>query len=319
MAFAKDGVEPPFNWTNSHGGLLVRGGDPTSWFAHHHVDAPPRAVDAFAPSAGAPHYNYSHAATRLIAGDDLAILTVSSALQAQLACSARVLCRGVTYNASGVNGSIPRPTTAYLKSAAAFLCNSREQSGCGAPWSAWLKIAPPPPPPAATHAIGDLRVALRADTYAVAWLNVSRPNVTNLSFVPPLSARSALPAIQHLGDVTLRMRPAAASSASYDFFASAWSPFAAKAAPLPPRAGELVAHDITPLLEATRADGAGAPAIVAAQVRRAYRATAKGAFERASSSQTWRATPSKSARSGCRCPPPSRRTSTSAAPTGGSR
>ena len=152
----------PYNWTNSHGGPLVRGGDPTTWFAHHH--AAPRAVDAFAPSADTsttPHYNYSYVATRLIAGDDLAILTVSSALQAQLACSAHVLCRGVTYNSSGVNGSIPRPTTAYLKSAAAFLCNSREQSGCGAPWSAWLKIAPPPPPPTSTHAVGDLRVALR--------------------------------------------------------------------------------------------------------------------------------------------------------------
>ena len=135
------GARPPFNWTNSHGGPLVRGGDPTSWFAHHH--APPRAVDAFAPSfadtfapsSATPHYNYSYVATRLIAGDDLAILTVSSALRAQLACSAHVLCRGVTYNSSGVNGTIPRPTTAYLKSAAAFLCNSREQSGCGAPWS----------------------------------------------------------------------------------------------------------------------------------------------------------------------------------------
>ena len=134
----------PYNWTNSHGGPLVRGGDPTSRF-HHRVNAPPHALTAFAPSSTAPHYNYSYVATRLVAGDDLAILTVSSALQAQLACSARVLCRGVTYNASGVNGTIPRPTTAYLKSAAAFLCNSREQSGCGAPWSAWLKTAPPPP------------------------------------------------------------------------------------------------------------------------------------------------------------------------------
>ena len=94
-----------------------------------------------------------------------------------------------------------------------------------------------------------------------------------------LSARSALPAIQHLGDVTLRVRPAAAASRAYDFFASAWGPFAAKAAPLPPRSGELVAHDITPLLEATRADGAGAPATSPLKVRRAYRATAKGAFE----------------------------------------
>ena len=161
----------PYNWTNSHGGPLVRGGDPTSRF-HHRVNAPPHALTAFAPSSTAPHYNYSYVATRLVAGDDLAILTVSSALQAQLACSAHVLCRGLTYNSSGVNGSIPRPTTAYLKSAAAFLCNSREQSGCGAPWSAWLKTAPPPPPPSSTHAVGDLRVALRADTYAVAWLNV---------------------------------------------------------------------------------------------------------------------------------------------------
>ena len=76
-----------------------------------------------------------------------------------------------------------------IKSAAAFLCNAREQSGCGAPWSAWLKTAPPPPP-SSTHAVGDLRVALRADTYGGVAQHLAI-NVTNLSFVPPLSARSA--------------------------------------------------------------------------------------------------------------------------------
>ena len=140
--------------------------------------------------------------------------------------------------------------------------------------------APPPLPPAAAHAVGDLRVALRAETYTVAWLNVSRPNVTNLSFVPPLSARSALPAIQHLGDVTLRVRPAAASSRAYDFFRIGVGSVRREGGAAAAAGGELVAHDITPLLEATRADGAGAPAITSPlKVRRAYRATAKGAFE----------------------------------------
>ena len=195
---------------------------------------------------------------------DLSQIKVFSEREAFDACSRIIECRGVTYESSAPNGTITKLTTAYLKS-------SVHRAG-GSPWSAWYKTAPVEPPGLLLSIGNDLKAALRSRSYTVEWLNVTRPNVTNLSFVPALSSGSALPLVQHLGDVTMRVRPAASSSAAsrdWDFYASAWGPFSAEARPVPARAGEYAAHDITPLLEATDAPG-GSKRASPLRVRRAY-------------------------------------------------
>ena len=59
--------------------------------------------------------------------------------------------------------------------------------------------------------------------------------------------------MQHLGDVTIRVRKAtAAPTDKWTYYASAWGPFSAEAtavSPLP--AGAIASHDISALLAAT--------------------------------------------------------------------
>jgi hypothetical protein len=202
-----------------------------------------------------------------------------------------VLCRGLCYE-GGPNGTISTRTRVYLKSVATQCHGSHCKADA---WTTYLKTAAVEAP-AATFETGPLRLALRTGSFTVQWLNISRTNVTNLSFVPPLTAGSALPTSQHLGDVTLRVRPAAAkageaaeaapASAVWAYFSSAWGPFAADALPSPLQPTELAAHDITPLLDATAApDAAGVPGSAGSfsskspvNVRRAYTREANGAF-----------------------------------------
>jgi hypothetical protein len=206
------------------------------------------------------------------------VLVVASAQQAQDACTAHVECRGVTYSAPGANGSIASPTKAWLKRAL-----GRCHPGCGgAPWSSWFKSAPVKPPAATFNVTGgalpDLTVALRSGSFTVQSLFVGG---ANYSFVPPLDAHTALPLSQHLGDCTIRVRPATTTAATttttttagWSYYASAWGPFSAAAIPLPPspiggggsggRSGPqsrtVARHDITPLLEATNSSANPAP------------------------------------------------------------
>ena len=272
-------------WMNEHGGpivdlgdpiaRLVGGGPPSAPFSSNHASALHDSV---------PPYTYSRADGYLAAGNDLAVLNVTSVQEALDACTVSVECRGVTY-AAGVNGTITNVTKVFLK-------KSTARAG-GVPWSSWFKAAPVEPP-AKVLDVGDLRLALRAGTFTVQNLTATRAGVDNFSFVPALSGGNAIPLVQHLGDVTLRVRPAEVanervsirskatqseelSEAGWDFFASAWGPFSAEASPETLRPGELAAHDITALLEATRVPGASRHAASCPiRVRRAFRRPASG-------------------------------------------
>eukprot|EP00966_Prymnesium_polylepis_P192251 4455769-Prymnesium_polylepis.1 len=191
-----------FNWTNEHGGPLVDRGDPISRLATARAPtAAPTSLlrtlrSASAPPFNAPPFNYTKLTGFLAAGNDLSVVEVDSAQEALDACSALAECRGVTYSA-GPNGTVTRRTKAYLKRSAAH-------SG-GAPWISWVKAAPIYPPAKTFHFDG-LALALRAGSFTVQWLNVSCASypLSNLSFVPALTPGSALPLIQHLGDMTMR-------------------------------------------------------------------------------------------------------------------
>ena len=153
----------------------------------------------------------------------------------------------------GANGTIANGTMTKV-----FLKKGAHRSG-KAPWWSWYKVAPIDPP-ASVVSGGGLTAAIRTKSFTVQWLNhtASATTVSNYSWVPALTPGSALPLIQHLGDVTLRVRPATSSSSSstaghgWSYFASAWGPFSAEATPLTPTAEEFSAHDITPLLDATK-------------------------------------------------------------------
>lgn len=201
------------------------------------------ALLAAAPRSALASFNYSYSEGFLAAGGDIATVNATSVKDALAACSAIVECRGLTYS-GGPNGTITQRTKVFLK-------KGTGRSG-GAPWASWVKIAPVGPPAMLINAPG-LNVALRSDTFTVQWLNVSgTSSAENYSFVPPLDSGSALPLVQHLGDVTMRLRAAAAADESWTYYASAWGPFSATAkdvTPLP--TGTVAAHDITALLEAT--------------------------------------------------------------------
>ena len=285
------------NWTNEHGGpLAVFVGDPLPLLVGlrppvvHAVQAQP----PFTPGAPTAGLNYSLAAGFLAAGDDLFALTNLSSLQPALdACSAHPVCCGVTYLSSAADGRFVARTTVYLKQGPARLVPERET---GQAWWSWTKRVAVVPPPAQVVRAGGLAAALRPASFSVMWLNATRAGVDNFSFVPPLTPTSGLPLVQHLGDVTLRVRrscagtggaPAAACAGggggaeAWEYYASAWGALRAEAAPSALRPGELAAHDITPLLDATAAPGpdARAPRKKAAPsplaVRRAY-ATSSG-------------------------------------------
>jgi hypothetical protein len=199
-----------------------------------------------------PDFNYSYRKGFIGAGNDLGTMNVSSTQEALDACNQIVECRCVTYSSDGPNGTITKPTKIFLKRGGG--------SSGGAPWSTWSKEGAATPPSAIYKLDGqglpDLSLALRESSFTVQWFNVSG---ANYSFAPPLSAGSSLPLVQHLGDVTIRVRTATSSSATtsdpkWSFFSSAWGPFSADAIPVnndSNSANTLAAHDITPLLEAT--------------------------------------------------------------------
>jgi hypothetical protein len=250
-------------WHNREGGplqhdplwsLLPPPAPPSSSSAAVAVD-----VATLAHRATLASFNYSFSAGFLAAGGDIATVNVTSVEAALAACTAIVECRGLTYS-GGPNGSITQETKVFLK-------KGTGRSG-GAPWASWVKTAPVGPPAALIEAQG-LNAALRADSFTVQWLNVSgTSSAENYSFVPPLNSGSALPLVQHLGDVTMRLRAASSSAAaaaadqqSWTYYASAWGPFSATAkavTPLPK--GTVAAHDITALLEATNVSAYPPPA-----------------------------------------------------------
>ena len=275
------------SWTNREGGPLQR--DPLDSLQlgtqppppspcpfNHVVD--PRTFDAAAtaaapagPAATAPAgINYTYHAGFIGGGNDVECVMVSSTQAALAACSANPECRALTYNANSSDGTITAPTPVYLKKGGG--------AHGGAPWSTWIKVAPVTPPaltlpPSATPG---LAVALRAGSFTVQWLNATASWEGNYSFVPPLNADTALPLVQHLGDMTLRVRRATTTAkkkknqekhqeqqakAGWSYFASAWGPLSATALPVKdPPARSLASHDITPLLAATNFSGAPDPA-----------------------------------------------------------
>eukprot|EP00937_MAST-01D_sp_MAST-1D-sp2_P003192 g3192.t1 len=214
--------------------------------------------------------------------NDLHQIQVANLQGAFDACTAMQLCHGFTYNnsAGGPNGTITVNTTVYLKKTGT--CTGR-RGVCGvtggAPWATWLKVAAPPGAPATVVKAGGLTLALREHTFTAQWLNLSDGAHTNYSFVPPLTAGSALPLVHHLGDITLRVRLAGGGGGgggNYDYFSSSFAPGAAAAVPAATlRPGELAAHDITPLLAATRlatlpGGSVALPNTLPVSVRRAY-------------------------------------------------
>lgn len=261
-------LDPPIaqlNWTNANGGPLTQNGDPAERFFRHTAPSAPHAMiepslhhmrpGTAQPetSAATPRFKYVQYHGFLAAGNDLQVVNVTSVQDALEACTRLIECRGLCYR-GGPNGTMPqRSTTVYLKRLAIGCAGSH----CKAlPWTSWIKSARVDSPAATFSASSGLTLALRQGSYTVQWLNVSRPNVTNLSFVPPLTPQSALPLVQHLGDITLRLRHSSSSSSSpsgWHTFASAWGPFTAEALPLRPAAGQIAAHDITPLLDASSA------------------------------------------------------------------
>lgn len=109
-------------------------------------------------------------------------------------------------------------------------------------------------PPVARYTAGGVSFGLRADTFTMQELNKTG---ANYSFVPALTPGRGLPLVQHMGDITLRVRSSSAAPGQpWSYFATAWGPGSAVAtpvSPLPP--GALAAHDITALLAATNATG----------------------------------------------------------------
>ena len=271
-------VHSRFNWTNEHGGPIVHRGDPLPLLVGHPApSAPAPSAPVLAHKPPAPGLSYGLAAGFLAAGDDLSTLEVTSLQPALDACSAQPACRGLTFAGNGTNGSIAVCTTVYLKKGSARVVPKRElvltpSFGNSTSWWSWIKQAAVVTPPVQVVRAGSLVAGLRAGSFSVQWLNLTRRGVDNFSVVPALSASSALPLVHHLGDVTLRVRRAAAGGgAGWDYYASAWGPFHAEATPVPLRKGEAAAHDITPLLDATAAPDAPAPAPASpVRVRRAY-------------------------------------------------
>ena len=256
-----DAPNEHLNWTNVHGGPIVDGSDPINRWIRSAPPAPAPVGTAAALHPHASPFSYTMAAGFLETGNDIKQLQVTSLQQALDACSLLIMCRGFTYQ-GGVNGTITRSTKVFLKSGGG--------RGGGAPWYSWYKSAPVDPPAAIfTSPDNTLTFALRTDTATVQWLNLTRgdPRSDSFSFVPALSPGSALPPVQHLGDITIRTR--SAPNSSWDFFASAWGPFSATAKASPLRKNELAAHDISPLLAASSTD------TLPVSIRRSYAVDAK--------------------------------------------
>ena len=266
-----DPLPSHLNWTNQHGGPIVDRTDPALRFARnrpHNASILP--VHASQPSKYKPSSNYSfkYYAGFLSASGITRAMQINDAQTALDACSADIMCDGVTYQSSGVNGTVTKNTTAYLKRAAGFTASST--------WTAWLKTGAVDKP-IRTLSVGGLESALRTKTFTVQWLNASRAtHIANYSFVPTLTPGSALPLHHHLGDITLRVRRAGGSPAAWSFYSTVWGPYSAEATVLQPSStDELAVQDVTPLLDATRVPDAPdgvAPDVVSSpvHVRRAY-------------------------------------------------
>ena len=279
------GLEPWQSWTNPHGGPIQRDALAERMSASPPSGPTPTPTTASAPGVAAARppppgpapvpagaFKFDYHVGALAAGDDIAIINVTSEAEALAACTALIACHGVTY-IGGPNGTITaKPTKAYLKHGS-HVNNGQPSDHM---WSSWTKVAPFGPPAQVLAAEG-LNLALRADSFTVQWLNVT--GVSNYSFVNSLDGQSALPLSQHLGDVSLRLRRAAGpgpaeghSAEPWAYFASAWGPFTATAKPVTPLpSGTLAAHDITALLEATNVshlDGAAVGSLPLKVVRR---------------------------------------------------
>ena len=177
-------------------------------------------------------------------GDDLQVVVVDSVQEALDACSLVLECKGVAYEGRNVNGTINKTTHAFLRGSPTYRMRS------GTTLSSWVKSAPAVSQPAAMFNADDVAFSLREGSFSVQWLNATRSGVSNFSFVPSLNSGSALPFVQHLGDMTMRIR--SHEDEDWVYYSSAGGALTATATPaLPLRKGEFSAHDITPLLDAS--------------------------------------------------------------------
>ena len=212
------------------------------------------------PPIAAGKYVYTFKDGFLPVGSDLGSLHITQPLQAAKACAALIACHGFTFSHAGPNGTVntsnPFPTRALLKGGSTGTTTFNNDHG----WVSWIKAAAKVSKPALSLTFDGINIALREDTFAVQWINASG---ANYSFTPPLTPATALPLIQHLGDMTMRVRAAAGEGAANDdnkqppwrYFATAWGAMSAKATALPlnPSRRERASHDVTPLLAATNA------------------------------------------------------------------
>ena len=252
-------LDPPaseLNWTNSHGGPLVERGDPAEKFTHHQPPSLYSLASPAPPPLSTPSpFKFTRYPGFLAAGNDIKVIEVSSLEAAIDACSGFIECRGLCFS-TGVNGTITNLTKVFLKRIAAACHGAHCKT---LPWTSYVKEAPVDPPALIVHDVGGLNASFRSKTFTLSSLNATRATKIvpdGYSFVPMLNPGSALPLVQHLGDVTLRVRKlsptstAPPPSSEWQFLASAWGPFTAEATQLPPASDEYLAHDITKLVEA---------------------------------------------------------------------
>ena len=117
----------------------------------------------------------------------------------------------------------------------------------------------------------ELALELRAGTFTVQSLNHTKAN-TPYSFSRQLDEDSVLPLCSFLGDVTIRLQPAAETDPAK------WSTYSSnylgQATPVPSKAPILASHDLTKILQGGGGDGAMPFPL---KVVRSYEASADGA------------------------------------------
>ena len=201
-------------------------------------------VPSTTDSTVALQWTFVHFAGYLPDGNDAQPPAEMTLAQATSTCDEDDTCMGFTYadppapltslrrRLLGLGlGYQPAPTLpvyfkVYFKTAA--------EAMAGAGWSTWLKRAPP------AHTDTNFTVdGLTVQVGGAGTVLVLSPTYDpmppyNFSFVPPLSApgrpNRAVPRCQHLGDLTIRLRPAAATTATT---ATAATAAAAAAAAVP--------------------------------------------------------------------------------------
>ena len=216
--------------------------------------APPSSVQThLQPLRLTPNieYHYEWKPGFIGAGGDVALPANTTVKEALARCSALARCRGITYDGSNTTTA---PVRAYFK------LSADAGGGAKSNWSTWAKVANVTPP-AATLPVGGtsrLELLLRQGFFSVQ--NLSRVGET-WSFTRPLDAKTTLPQCAHLGDLTLRLRPAG-SALPYSAYTTTL--LGAPAKPLPPsevRAASaggqvLAAQDISQLLASSADPGA---------------------------------------------------------------